>query len=163
MKLAVAYILVIVLARFFYWFGSLLFAFPVAGCLAKASEQLRGVVAGVFSGLGGVAASFACGYCVFRWMIGSSAFGLLPLLAATIPLVFSLRKDLAMSQLLSDDVTKFREVLQRQPGTVQEKENVFKDVAPVAIAVGCYFRVIGAVVGIVLAFLWLFLLHENAA
>ena len=163
MKYVVAYCLAIVLARFCFWFGSVIVSFPVAGCLARASEQLRGVVAGVFSGLGGVAASFAFGYFVFCFILGSSAFGLFPLLAATVPLVVPIRKDLAQSRLLSDDVNKFRHLLQSQPGTAQEKESAFTKLAPVAMAIGCKFRVIGAVLGLVLAFLWLFFLHENAA
>lgn len=163
MKLVIAYILVIVMTCFCYWFGSLLFGFPVAGCLAKASERLRGIVAGVSSGLGGVAASVAFGYFIFHSFFDSSAFRVVPLLAATVPLAIPIRKDFAMSQLLSGNVTKFRGLLQTQPGTVQEKENAFKTVAPVAMAVGCKFRVIGAVIGIVLAFIWLLFLHENAA
>lgn len=162
MKYFIAYFLVIILARFCFWFGSVLVGFPVAGCLARASEQIRGVVAGVLSGLAGVAASFAFGYYIFRFMLGSSAFGLFPLLAATVPLIFPLRNDLARSQLLSDDVTRLRHLLEGQPGTPQDKEGVFTNIAPVAMAVGCKFRVIGAVLGIVLAFLWLFFLNEKA-
>jgi hypothetical protein len=157
MKYIIAYGLVTVLARFCYWLGTLLVAFPVAGCLAWASERLRGVVAGVLSGLGGVAASFAFGRFVFRQIFGSSAFGLLPLLAATVPLVIPISKELAQSRLLSHDVTKLRQLLRDQPAAVQD------NVAPVAIAVGVKFRVFGAIVGLVLAFLWLFFVHENAA
>jgi len=163
MKYVIAYGLVIVLARICFWFGMLLVGFPVSGCLAKASEQLRGVVAGVLSGLGGVAASVAFGYLIFHSFFDSSAFSIFPLLAATVPLVIPIRKDLDQSQLLSDDVTKFRELLQTQPGTVQEKEGALRNVAPVAMAVGCKFRVIGAVIGIVLAFIWILFLHETAA
>jgi hypothetical protein len=156
LKFVIAYALVIVLARFCYWLGTLLIAFPVAGCLAKASEGLRGVVAGVLSGLGGVAASFAFGYFVFRLLFDSSAFSLFPLLAATIPLVIPIRKDFAQSQLLSEDVAKLRHALRDQPAAVQDR------MVPVAMAVGARSRAFGAILGIVLAFIWLFLLHENA-
>lgn len=157
MKYVLAYGLVIVLARLCYWFGTLLITLPVAGCLAKASERLRGVVAGVLSGLGGVAASVAFGYFVFRLIFDSSAFGLFPLLAATVPLVIPIRKEFAQSRLLSEDVNKLRHLLRDQPAAVQD------NVAPVAIAVGVKFRVVGAILGLVLAFLWLFFVHENAA
>jgi hypothetical protein len=156
MKFVISYGLVIVLARFCYWLGTLLVAFPVAGCLAKASEQLRGVVAGVLSGLGGVAASCVFGYFLFRLMFDPSAFSLFPLLAATVPLVIPIRKDFAQSQVLSDDVTKLRHALRDQPAAVQNS------VAPVAMAVGTRFRAVGAILGVVLAFIWLFLVHENA-
>jgi hypothetical protein len=109
------------------------------------------------SGLGGVAASFAFGYFVFRLLFDSSAFSFFPLLAATIPLVVPIRKDFAQSQLLSEDVAKLRHALRDQPAAVQD------GVAPVAMAVGARFRALGAILGIVLAFVWLFLLHENAA
>jgi hypothetical protein len=157
MKYVTAYAIVIVLARFCYWLGTLFVAFLVAGCLARASECLRGVVAGVLSGLGGVAASVAFGYFIFRLFFASSAFGLFPLLAATVPLVVPINKDLAQSRLLSDDVTKLRHLLRDQPAAVQD------NVAAVAMAVGVKFRVVGAIVGIVLAFLWLFIVHENSA
>ncbi|HTR41943.1 MAG TPA: hypothetical protein VMH87_10045, partial [Pseudomonadales bacterium] len=163
MKPVIAYILVIVLASPCFYLGAVLAAIPVAGCLARASEQFRGVVAGVFSGFGGVAASVALGYFVFRSMFDSSAFGLFPLLAATIPLIFPVRSDLAKSQLLFNDAAKLREVLQSQSGTVQEKENIVKNMGTMAMAVGCKFRVIGAAIGVILAFLWLFFWHKNAA
>jgi hypothetical protein len=156
MKYVIAYGLVIVFARFCYWLGTLLVTLLVAGCLAKASERLRGVVAGVLSGLGGVAASVAFGYFLFHLVFDPSAFGLFPLLAATIPLAIPIRKELAQSRLLSDDVTKLQHLLRDQPAAIQD------NVAPVAIAVGVKFRVVGAILGLVLAFLWLFLVHENA-
>jgi hypothetical protein len=157
MKFVIAYGLVIVLARFCYWLGTLLVGFPVAGCLAKASEQLRGVVAGVLSGLGGVAASFAFAYFIFCVIFDSSAFSFFPLIAATVPLVIPIRKDFALSQLLSDDVAKLRHALRDQPAAVQDS------VAPVAMAIGARFRAVGAILGIVLAFIWLFFVRENAA
>jgi len=79
-----------------------------------------------------------------------------PLLAATVPLIVPISKDLAQSRLLADDVTKLRHLLRDQPAAVQD------NVAPVAIAFGIKFRVAGAILGLVLAFLWLFLVHENA-
>ena len=157
MKFVIAYCLVIVLARFCYWLGTLLVGFPVAGCLAKASEQLRGVVAGVLSGFGGVAASSSFGYFIFRLVFDPSAFSFFPLLAATVPLVIPIHKDLAQSQLLSDDVIKIRHLLRDQTAAVQDS------VTPVAMAVGARFRAVGAILGIVLAFIWLFFVRENAA
>ena len=157
MKLAIAYILVIVLTRICYWFGSLLLGFPVAGCLAKASEQLRGVVAGVFSGLGGVAVSVAFAYFIFHSFFHSSVFSIYAFLAATVPLVIPIRKDLAQSHLLSEDVSKLRHALRDQPADVQDR------VAPIAMAVGAKFRAFGAIAGIALAFFWRLIWHENAA
>lgn len=148
MKYILAYGLVIVLVRFCFTLGTLLVAFPIAGCLAWAPERLRGVVAGILSGLGGVAAAVAFGYFMFRLILGSSAFGLLPLLAATVPLIIPIRKDLAQSRLLSDDLTKLRHV----PAV----QNDF-----IAITVGVNFRVVGSILGLVLTFLWFFLVHAG--
>lgn len=106
--------------------------------------------------MGGVAASFMFAYFIFHLIFDSTAFGLFPLLAATVPLVVPIRKDLAQSRLLSDDVTKLRHALRDQPAAVQD------NVVPVAMAVGVKFRVVGAIVGVALSFLWLFLVHGNA-
>lgn len=153
MKFIIAYVLVIVLARFSYFLGTSLVTIPVALCLAKASSgQLRGVVTGVLSGLGGVAASCAFGYFLFRLMRDSSAFSLFPLLAATVPLAIPILKDLAQAQLLSDDLAKLGHILDQS--AMQDE---------VTKAVGVRFRAVGAIVGVVLAFIWLFLVHENAA
>lgn len=155
MKFIIAYVLVIVLARFCYFLGTSLVTIPVALCLAKASSgQLRGVVTGVLSGLGGVAASCAFGYFLFRLMFDSNAFSLFPFLAATVPLVIPICKDFAHSQVLSDDVTKLRHALRNQPPALQDS---------ITKAVGVRSRAVGAIVGVVLAFIWLFLVRENAA
>ena len=66
MRNVIAYVLVILLARVCYWFGTVITAFPIAGVLAKASDQIRGIIAGFLCGLGGVAASVAFSYFAFR-------------------------------------------------------------------------------------------------
>ncbi len=154
MKYVLAYGLVIVLVRVCFWLGTVLVGFAAAGCLAWASEQLRGVVAGILSGLGGVAAAVGFGCFMFRLILGSGAFGLLPLLAATVSLIIPIRKDLAQARLLSDDVTKIDRLLS---GHVPA---VFNDFA--GIAVGVKFRVVGSILGVVLTFLWFFLVEGQS-
>jgi hypothetical protein len=151
-KLIIAYGLVIVLANVWHFIGTLPVSFVVAGCLAKASQRVRGVVAGVLSGLGGVAASVAVGYFVFRLMFGSNAFSLFPLLAATVPLLISIRKDFAKSRLLFADIANSRHVF-RNPAV--------EDRLPfVNMAVGVRFRAVGTILGVALAVVWLFTAHD---
>ena len=149
MLYAIAYILAIALARICYWFGTVVIGFPVAGVLAKASDQIRGVVAGILCGLGGVAASVEFSHLMFHHIIDDKAFGVGAVLAATVPLVIPIRKDLATSRLLFEDVSKIRNLFTEQGAAVQ-------DMGFAATAVGLRFRIIGATVGILAAFvLWL--------
>ena len=150
MRYILAYGLVIVLAPFCLTLGKLLVTFVVAGCLAWTPERLRGVVAGTIAGLGGVAAAVAFGYFMFRLILGSGAFELIPLLASTIPLIIPILKDLTKARLLSDDLTKLRHL-----PAVQEDF--------VAIAVGVKFTVVGYILGLVLTFIWFFFAHESPA
>jgi len=164
MRYAIAYILVIVLTSPCFWFGGtltgLLTGFPVGLVLLRAPEQLRGIVAGLITGLGGVAASVALGYFGFRLIVGPSAFGLFPLLAATAPLVFYISMDFTRSRLLYDDAAKMCRLLQNQPSSVQE--SVSRNIAPAATATSFRFHALGAILGIVLVFIWLLFLRRAA-
>ena len=148
MKYVLAYGLAIVLARFWYTLGTFLVTVFVSGCLAWAPERLRGVVAGLLSGLGGVAAAVVVGYLTFRLIAGWSIYGQLPLLAATVPLIIPIRKEFTQARVLADDLAKARDFPAIQ--------NRF-----VAGAVGVKFRVIGAILGLVVTFFWFFLVYEN--
>ena len=140
MKYILAYGVVLILTPACFTLGTLLVGFPVSGCLAWASQQLRGVVAGTLSGLGGVAASVAFGYFIFRLILGSTTFGLFPLLAATLPLIIPLRKKAIQARLLGESVTKLRDI---------------PAVQPIAMAVGVKFEVIGSVLSLIVVYLWL--------
>jgi hypothetical protein len=148
MKYAAAYVIVILLARFLYWLGSVVVGFPVSGCLAKAPERVRGVIAGFLSGLGGVAAVVLGGYEVFLLLIGEGAFGLFPLVATVAPLIIPLRKDLATAGSLSESGVRMRELLAAASREVQD------DLSHVATSVGLKFRVAGAVLGVALVIIW---------
>jgi hypothetical protein len=86
----------------------------------------------------------------------SSAFGLLALVTTTISLYFPLRKELAKSRLFSDDVRRARTNLEAQGQDSSSLEFIDEHAE---MAVGLKFRVLGAAAGIVLAFLWLLLVH----
>src|SRR5690348_6419451 len=165
MKYIIAYVVVIVLTSPCFRFGGLLAGlltgFPVGLLLLRAPEHLRGIVAGLITGLGSVAASFALGYCVFRLILGSSAFGLFPILAATVPLVFPIGMDITRSRLLYEDADKMRQLLDRQPTSVQESFS--RGIAPVATAASFRFRAAGAIVGLVLLFTWYFFIRPGTA
>jgi hypothetical protein len=148
MKYVLAYGLVVLLGRFCFKLGAVLVAIPVVGCLARAPERLRGVVAGILSGLGGVAAAVAFGYYIFRLLIGSNAFGPLPLLTATLPLVITIGNDLALAGQLFVSLTKFIQLGHVPEGTE-------------GMAVGVRFKAIGAILGVVLTLLWFFFVHEG--
>jgi len=161
MKYFIACALVILLARFCFSVAAFVTTFPAAGLLAWAPGRLRGTIAGILSGLGGVAAAIAFAYLVFRLSLGStSAFGLLALVTTTISLYFPLRKELAQSRTFSEDVIRFRSGVTAQ-GHDSSSLQFIDDHA--TMAVGTKFRVLGAVGGLVLAFLWLLLVHGNPA
>jgi len=157
MKIAIACAIVLLLARFCFSAAAFITTFPAAGLLAWSPGRLRGTVAGVLSGLGGVAAAIAFAYLVFRLSLGSaSAFGLLALVTATISVYFPLRKELAKSRVFFDDVTRDRNELQAQGHDVSSLQFIDDHAT---MAVGLKFRVLGAVAGIVVAFVWLLLVH----
>jgi hypothetical protein len=145
MKYVIAYGLVVLLARFFFWLGSVVVGFPVAGCLAKASDQIRGIIAGILSGLAGTAASVAFCYLLFRQLFNESAFGMWPLLAATAPLLITIRKDLFLSGVLSEDDAKLRAL----------RSETADNLGGRAMAIGLKFKSVGGLIGIALAFLCL--------
>lgn len=165
MKYIFAYVAVIVLTLPCFRFGGvlagLLTGFPVGLLLLRAPEQLRGIVAGLITGIGSVAASFALGYFVFRLILGSSAFGLIPILAATIPLVIPIGMDITRSRLLSQDAERMRQLLDGQPTSVQG--SVSQNIAPVATATSFRFRAAGAIFGLVLVFAWYFFIRHGTA
>ena len=107
MKYVLAYGLVIVLVNFCFALGAVLTTIVFTAILSRAPERLRGFVAGILSGLGGVAAAVAFGYYLFRLILGPDAFDLLPLLAASLPLVITIRNDLVLARQLSDSLIKF--------------------------------------------------------
>ena len=159
MKVMIAYGLVIALTSFCFFAGALLVIFLGTQVLAKASPRLREIVVGGLSGLVGVAASFTFSYFLFRLLCGTDAFGLFPLLAATVPLILPIRKEFAKSQLLFNDIEERR----RHPSPTVRKTLVDLDSRTYAMAMSARFRAVGAVLGVSLAFIWLFFVYQNAA
>jgi hypothetical protein len=160
MKIAIACAVVLLLARFCFSVAAFITTFPAAGLLAWAPGRLRGTVAGIVSGLGGVAAAIAFAYLVFRLSLGpTSAFGLLALVTTTISLYFPLRKEFAQSRVFSQEAINFQNAVEAQ-GHDSSSVQFVDDHA--TIAVGTRFRVLGAVVGLALSFLWFLLVHGNS-
>ena len=86
------------LVQFCLTAGVLLGGFPVALLLAWAPISLRTKVAGVCSGIAGVTFAVACGYGIFRFVIGPGSFTIGAFLASTLPLLLPIRNDLLQSR-----------------------------------------------------------------
>lgn len=149
---AICYGLVIYLVSFSLTFGVLLVGFLTSLCLAssRAHGRLRGVhgaIAGTLMGVAGIAAAVAFGYLMFR-LLGRGPFGLMPFLASTVPLTVPVLKDLTKASQLSS----------------VESTGTWRVQRILAPSIACArYTVVGYILGLILAVLWFFLVHEKAA
>lgn len=104
------------------------------------------------TGILGVGCSVAFGYFVFRWLVGSSSFTLLPFLAATLPLYIPITNDIA--QCRRNDAAR-RELISGllETRSLAEAEEVAEVVVSNRPAIFGYF------VGLVLAASWFIYFH----
>lgn len=101
MKTVLAYIIVVVSSQFCLTAG-MLAAIPFAFLLAWVPERFG---APLRTFLGGIVASVLTvgfAYLIFKWLVGSDSFGIIPFLAATMPLSIPIYNDYQKGRLLSD-------------------------------------------------------------
>jgi hypothetical protein len=70
--------------------GSLIFPLPMLWVPENQRVTVagfRGIVVGFLCGVLGEGAGFACGYLIFRWLVGPDSFTVLPICIAAIPLL----------------------------------------------------------------------------
>lgn len=98
MRTLLAYVMVLPLSFLVSRLGAIVAGAPISFALIWASVRLRSTAAGFIGSIGGVAAAVACGWCVFRWVVGPGSFTLAPFLASVLILTISILKDFRHSK-----------------------------------------------------------------
>lgn len=151
MKVVLAYIIVVVLVQFCLTIGTLLVGFSVALCLAWLPARIRAPLAGTFAGVGGVATAVAFGYFAFRFILGPGSFGIGAFLASTLPLAVPILNDRKHARRLAAAEQELNKA------TLHEMARAFA--APITDS--AQYSVVGYLLGLALAIIWFFTLHEN--
>ncbi len=150
MTTVIAYVLVIPLVQLCLTTGRLLSGFPIALSLAWTSISLRTKVAGVCSGIIGIALPVAYGYGIFRLVIGPGSFTIGPFLASTLPLFLPIRNDILQSRR----VKAARDQLLRT--IVESRDETATRALTTETMTAHGSGVVGEIVGLALAAIWFF-------
>jgi len=146
----IAYVLVVPLVQFCLTAGVRLGGLPVALCLAWAPISWRTKVAGVCSGIVGVALAVAFGYGIFRVVMGPGSFTIGPFLASTLPLLLPIWNDILQSRRAK----AARDQLLRTIAESRDETTTRALAAETMTAHGS--GVVGEIVGLALVAAWFF-------
>jgi hypothetical protein len=143
-RVALAYIVVVLAGPVVMGVGALVSTLPVAFALERASMRLRVRVCGLIGGIGGVAAAVAFGYGVFRLLAGRASFTLFPFLATTLPLL----------RLLAAGVKEGRALERRGQEIVSDAPEDARAFLASEMEPNHWATLAGQVLGLVLAAAW---------
>ena len=101
MKTVLAYIIVVVSSQFCLTAG-MLAAIPIAFALAWVPDKFGAPLRSLLGGIVGSFLTVGFAYLIFKWLVGSDSFGILPFLAASIPLSIPIYDDYKKGRLLED-------------------------------------------------------------
>ena len=141
-RMIIAYILVVPIVPFCLTAGVYLGGLPISFLLLWAPMSLRTKISSVCGGIVGVALAIACGYGIFRLLVGPESFTLGPFLASSIPLLIPISNDIAHARRCTASLENARPCLAKS----------YAD----GIAPGPWGMVTGEIAGFLLAIVWYF-------